>query len=171
MGRDRKIRAVELKLPNRNTVIRPINLLYPLKLQDTNETKMPEEDENKCPKSEGSTKDEQDMKTSEKITLDDGPISSRTRSHVTVPGLECRQIGRRVLNDVNYENDEEIQRVEKYNGKHKILAINNDVQANDSYDIQRQFKDQEVKGKKTTVSSTSSTDSTTEAKRRNVIRI
>ncbi|VDN81477.1 unnamed protein product [Brugia pahangi] len=111
------------------------------------------------------------MKTSEKITLDDGPISSRTRSHVTVPGLECRQIGRRVLNDVNYENDEEIQRVEKYNGKHKILAINNDVQANDSYDIQRQFKDQEVKGKKTTVSSTSSTDSTTEAKRRNVIRI
>nr|CDP93109.1 Bm9190, isoform a [Brugia malayi] len=57
---------------------------------------MPEEDENVCPKSEGSTKDEQDMKTSEKITtLDDGPISSRTRSHVTVPGLECRQIGRR----------------------------------------------------------------------------
>lgn len=96
MGRDRKVRAVELKLPNRNTVIRPINLLYPLKLQDTNETKMPEEDENVCPKSEGSTKDEQDMKTSEKITtLDDGPISSRTRSHVTVPGLECRQIGRR----------------------------------------------------------------------------
>ncbi|VDO57773.1 unnamed protein product [Brugia timori] len=53
-----------------------------------------------------------------------------------------------------------------------ILAINNDVQANDSYDTQRQFKDQEEKGKKTTiVSSTSSTDSTTETMRRNVIKL
>ncbi|VDN85867.1 unnamed protein product [Brugia pahangi] len=42
--RDRKIRAVELKLPNGNIVIRPINLLYSLELQDTNETEMPEED-------------------------------------------------------------------------------------------------------------------------------
>ncbi|VDO10541.1 unnamed protein product [Brugia timori] len=34
-------------------------------------------------------------------------------------------------------NDEEIQRVEKYNGKHNILAINDDVQAKDSYDNSR----------------------------------
>ncbi|VDO10543.1 unnamed protein product [Brugia timori] len=64
-------------------------------------------------------------------------------------------------------NSEKIQRVEKYNGKHNILAINDDVQANDSYDTQRQFKDQEEKEKKTTtVSSTSSTDSTTERYKR-----
>ncbi|VDO07544.1 unnamed protein product [Brugia timori] len=41
-----------------------------------------------------------------------------------------------------------IQRVEKYKDKHNILAINETFKRNDSYDTQRQFKDQEEKGKK-----------------------
>nr|CTP81486.1 Bm10590 [Brugia malayi] len=90
---------------------------------------------------------------------ENGKKQSTTTTEITYPS--------KVLNDVNYEK-RRIQRVEKYNGKHNMVAIEDDVQASDSYDTQRQFKDQEEKGKKpTTVSSTSSTDSTTEAKRRN----
>uniref|UniRef100_A0AAF5PYD4 Uncharacterized protein n=1 Tax=Wuchereria bancrofti TaxID=6293 RepID=A0AAF5PYD4_WUCBA len=70
----------------------------PKLLQQLNEV----EDENECLKSEVNEENERDMETSDKITtLNDGPISSRTRSHVILSVFFsrlkclCRQIGRK----------------------------------------------------------------------------